>query len=312
MEVTPEEKQEYYEFVAGLLLQRETPPPPDVLWHYTTGETLIRIIESCSLWATQISCLNDHQEFRLATTNFVSALDQYFSLNKLTPDETYFYQRAVKALSVDNAPTNWWYVSCFSAHKDDLSQWRAYSGGEGGYSIGFKTSDLATVAGAGKSYLAPIEYRPNVHSEMANKVAKQSFIFFSKGLSARLGVNRDEWIDAFFQSWSEAITWLAPITKHHKFEAEREWRLVRQLQPNDVPNMKYRQRQMMMSRHVPLNLGFEPKPKKRPILPIAEIIVGPSRHKNISRISVGDLLRTHEYDLTGIKITVSEVPYQTL
>ena len=37
---------------------------PDTLWHYTTGATFAQIMEYQTIWATQISCLNDHMEFR--------------------------------------------------------------------------------------------------------------------------------------------------------------------------------------------------------------------------------------------------------
>lgn len=39
--------------------QQEAPP---VLWHYTTGDKLIEMIKSKTIWATQLSCLNDSQE----------------------------------------------------------------------------------------------------------------------------------------------------------------------------------------------------------------------------------------------------------
>jgi hypothetical protein len=36
---------------------------PDSLYHYTSGETLIRIVQSGELWTTHIACLNDMKEF---------------------------------------------------------------------------------------------------------------------------------------------------------------------------------------------------------------------------------------------------------
>src|ERR1700730_7305983 len=40
------------------------------LYHYTTGENLVRIITSQQLWCTQISCLNDTTEFTYAIEEF--------------------------------------------------------------------------------------------------------------------------------------------------------------------------------------------------------------------------------------------------
>jgi hypothetical protein len=35
-----------------------------LLWHYTSGQNLIKIVESGRLYSTQVSCLNDSSEMR--------------------------------------------------------------------------------------------------------------------------------------------------------------------------------------------------------------------------------------------------------
>ena len=51
--------------------------------------------------------------------------------------------------------------------------------------------------------------------------------------------------------------------------------------------MRYLQRNSMMTQHVPLQLMMQ---NSKPRLPLTGIVVGPCRHKEVSRISVGDLL----------------------
>src|SRR5262245_19290034 len=61
--VTEKERARYSAFgkhTAIELFQRA----PKTLWYYTSGTTFARILKSNSVWATQISCLNDHTEFR--------------------------------------------------------------------------------------------------------------------------------------------------------------------------------------------------------------------------------------------------------
>lgn len=43
--------------------------------------------------------------------------------------------------SPSHAPSMY-FVTCFSEEEDDLSQWRAYCGGENGYAIGFRAAGL--------------------------------------------------------------------------------------------------------------------------------------------------------------------------
>jgi len=50
----------------GHHLRMFTPKLPDGLFHYTTGETLIKILSSHNLWATHTACLNDSSEFTYA------------------------------------------------------------------------------------------------------------------------------------------------------------------------------------------------------------------------------------------------------
>src|SRR5579872_4367132 len=45
-----------------------------ILWHYTTGDSLIKIIESGELYATQVSCLNDSTEVRYSAGVLLNAI----------------------------------------------------------------------------------------------------------------------------------------------------------------------------------------------------------------------------------------------
>jgi hypothetical protein len=52
------------------LAQRFFYYPEGPLYHYTTGENLLHIIQSGELWATQAACLNDTTELIYATEEF--------------------------------------------------------------------------------------------------------------------------------------------------------------------------------------------------------------------------------------------------
>jgi hypothetical protein len=73
--------------------------------------------------------------------------------------------------------------------------------------------------------------------------------------------------------------------KNPAFEAEKEWRLICTYRPLDPTKMIFRQRQSVMSRHLPLRLEGK--------LPITGITVGPCRYPTLSRIAVNDLLQAY-------------------
>jgi hypothetical protein len=92
--------------------------------------------------------------------------------------------------------------------------------------------------------------------------------------------------------------------KDPAFEPEKEWRLIYVYRPDDPTKMIFRQRQSMMSRHLPLCLEAK--------LPITGITVGPCRYPVLSRIAVNDLLHAHDYDPALLSVEVTKIPYRAL
>jgi hypothetical protein len=113
-------------------------------------------------------------------------------------------------------------------------------------------------------------------------------------------------------AFRDSIVYLAPILKDPAFYQEEEWRLICSLGASDVKKIEIKQRQTLISRHLPLSFGHK--------LPIQEVIVGPCRHPNPSRISVADYLIANGYELNNErkhergKVTVSSsiIPFQTM
>jgi hypothetical protein len=305
--VTPEDHQKYFVFCQSTV-RPLLKAPPSVIWHYTTGDGLIGILKSHTIFSTQISCMNDQSEFRYANGLYREALaahprtglsaDGQWALDKLIAGET---EAAGDAAAVRNK----WFVSSFSAARDDLSQWRAYGGGENGYAIGFKSEVIAATGRPQGSDLINVTYDQSQQRTLAAQVVAATIDFFTDGITKRRAPNRDLWAEEFYLVWSDYTAYFAPLAKDQAFKGEQEWRVVHGLTEADRPGMKYFQRRHFVSRHVPLRF---PDGKGR--LPIAEIIVGPARHKEVSRISVGDLLRTCGYADNEVKVETSPIPYQ--
>ena len=277
------------------------------LYHYTTGENLVRIIQSQELWCTQISCLND-------TTEFTYAIDEFQKRvrTKLTeqnhPTCDLFLRGLDQYLAAPNAETSVFFVTCFSECGDDLSQWRAYSSGEGGYAIQFDRLQLflSALPEAPKDQaqvLMRVEYDTKEHEAFFKDVLSKGEEFFTT-LEGSRKASAEDWAAEFVRHWLWNLQYIAPCLKHPKFESEREWRFVYPLRPDDFESMQFRQRQSMMTRHVPLRL--------RKPLPITGVVVGPCRHPQLSRVAVGDLLKKFNYDPDIIKVSITQVPYRAV
>lgn len=307
--VTPEEQRQYNDFSLNAARQLFQPLPP-VLWYYTTGSTFVRILDSKSVWATQISCLNDHSEFRYS----VRLLRDEFKKDLDNPDEDFCWLAChlYETLANDGADASFFFVICMSLVRDDLSQWRGYSGGEGGVCIGFDPAKMMDPNSLKKGFILPVLYRPDQQKLLIEDIAKWTMNFFKSGLVRRPGADRKQWAESFLEVWRDQVIYFAPILKDCSFAKEEEWRLIYSLSPDDVQKVEILQRSTLISRHLPLT--FEDR------LPIKEIIVGPCRHPSVSRISVGTYLEAKGYSLNRegendpnkITLSSSKIPFQTM
>jgi Protein of unknown function (DUF2971) len=308
--VTPADRQQYRDFVESQI-RTLGKPPPTPLWHYTGGEALIKIIESGKLFSTQIACVNDMTEYRYSVELLHEAFKRLRPRFVNQPEAKFLLDYIDENISTDTS-TSEWFITCFSSNRDDLSQWRAYGDGENSYAIGFDVPAMIFSIVSNECLLAPVHYDQSTHIRITDSVADATIRFFLQGWQAKQSstLSIDQWTQSFLNAWVDDITYLAPVMKHSGFEPECEWRIIHRLQPTDIDKMVFLQKKTLMSRHLPLSYKVASSPDDSRLLPIHEIMVGPSRHKEISKVGVGDLLRTNSYALSQRNVTVSAVPFQ--
>src|ERR1700733_5026451 len=123
MPVSKRENSEYGEYVNELAVEMGVFDLQDTVWHYTDGNGFLGILQSGTMFATQVSALNDSKETQYGTDLFKDAL-------KATIAERADDQQAVAFLEtvlelVREEPTNptqgisKFFVTCFSSAKDD-------------------------------------------------------------------------------------------------------------------------------------------------------------------------------------------------
>lgn len=122
-----------------------TAPRNDKIYHYTSQEAVLSIIDNNCFYASNALYLNDISELKYGKDVIKSVI------NKLLNDKDYEYHREKweaqgvyflqKILSeVENQTLSNIYVLCFSRSKDLLSQWRGY--GDNGIQIELSSSEL--------------------------------------------------------------------------------------------------------------------------------------------------------------------------
>jgi hypothetical protein len=126
---------------------------PAELFHYTSSDSFLAIINSQCLLATERSYLNDPQEFRWGLSALQKDLDSHLA-KQYSPD---FVDQAKIALAEKEQDDLRLFVLSFSANPDLLSQWRAYASDGTGVAIGLDASALRDRAGFGEAVLREID-----------------------------------------------------------------------------------------------------------------------------------------------------------
>ena len=108
-------------------------------------------------------------------------------------------------------------------------------------------------------------------------------------------------------SWDDQIYRLSPLIKDDCFQSENEFRIVHELQMTDVHRVRFRQKKTLLSRHIPLVFPVWAA-NRVPILPIVEVMIGPSRQREVSAVSVNTLLLQLGY--RDFKVEISNRPLQ--
>ncbi|WP_405128672.1 DUF2971 domain-containing protein [Pseudoalteromonas sp. PB2-1] len=237
-----------------------------LIYHYTSVQGFLGIIETQSLWVTSINGVNDSLEGKLHDTLLKSALDnltlspldiiefmeKYQKSNPVTPHlrkipdmesnpefiDTLrdlckesigeLISSSLNFISTALLP----HICCFSQQRDKLSQWRAYGDDGKGIVLAFDRSEIE--ASINKDLGFPVEIR----DVMYDKVEQESY---SKKLVQRLirhmivSQSNDslDSINASKDYFSSPL-----LFKHHSFNEEEEVRLI--YNSNNAKDSKFR------------------------------------------------------------------------
>lgn len=141
---------------------------PEVIYHYTSNDVLVKILEFGTLRLSAKHHLNDSMEG-----------EQFFTLlgtHDNNPD-------AARLASVRRALEPFeFFVTCFSSCGDRLSQWRGYASNGSGVAIGFKRAAIVNaIKGSREALLYPVEYADNLRQVSPGRASTINAMLTSPG-----------------------------------------------------------------------------------------------------------------------------------
>jgi hypothetical protein len=208
---------------------------PEVVYHYTSAETLLKIAKSGKIWATNLRYLNDVSESDHCINALRARLPGFLLQHPSEYDDD--LRAALARVTDDFDPP---YVASFSAVKDSLPQWRSYCPNGNGVSIGFKMSALRESVLSRKSSLGEqfpvqkssvqkVEYLGVQDWDFQDRILLQTIVALKKFEEEQDALNlpydeKTMTSDEFF--FTTEISSRSSLVKHSAFETEQEYRLI--------------------------------------------------------------------------------------
>jgi hypothetical protein len=280
------------------------PKPNGYLYHYTSQEGLLGIIQKRQLWATNLLFLNDSMEFNQAIKIYQKSVEIYKEEGEVNQKEIRFLEDFSKDVDNFSTPTkqsfDGIYVCSFSEQENQLSQWRGYCPDEGGFSIGFNfASSLTDIVAKQGFMLVKCVYEESVQLEIVKHFIREILDCF-RG-------NQDDQVLKSKEVWDKFLA-LAPMLKHPKFSEESEWRLISK--PKLFLDVEFRTGKSMLVPYVKVELTEPPSDsqKKTTLLNcIPKICIGPTLYPSLSHVALKNLLKK---EIGKCEVVESNIPFR--
>lgn len=285
------------------------PQTPHV-YHYTSIDGLLGILDSRVLRATDVTYMNDTSEYSYAC----GIAEQVIS--KLKGELPGLAGFAQPPWAVHTSQGGKVYAACFCETGDLLSQWRAYSDRGVGYAIEFPLERLSAMIdrACGWAAIGRVYYDEDEQKEILTRVARTA-------LEARVSDAEDEapttlnelmedtpdkLLDrdrllAFHRVINNFVISLSttlPFLKSPAFYQEQEWRI--SVMAAGLSE-KFRPSNGLLIPYSEIPLGEPPQQ-----LPITRIMIGPNPHPRQAEDSLKRFLESK--GLSYIQVDVSPIP----
>lgn len=296
------------------------PKPSRLLAHYTSIDTLEKIVRSNELWFSNPLHMNDLNELWFGMQEGARAFRVHNGLMKSMKttgqhvDLLNHFDRLFAKFDAEHVFDT--YVFCVSEHDQDdndgtLSMWRGYGASGAGVAIVF---DPAKIERTGRSPLIidKVEY-------MTPEAQQQWMIERLDGISALVCGRTLDDSDLFSigHYWLERLKIFSLFTKHVGFDEENEWRAVY------LKNRDPTESLVDMFSYAVASSGVEPKLKLK-IAPLQgifaedfsleeivdKIILGPSLSSVLAKSAVIRMLEKNGKKDLAMRVVTSSIPFR--
>jgi hypothetical protein len=242
------------------------PLPGESLYHYTSPAGLDGILRTRKLWASSLEYLNDAAELGQARDLMRLELEQRAERAHDRDVRDVLLEASYELERITSLHACAFSLSCWG---DLLSQWVAYCPRAGGFSIGFRPSDLRALAARHGLLVGPCVYKREEQVPLIREIGDMM-----ETTAVRILATTPERGRALARAMSPGLfahfARVAPFVKHGSFAQEAEWRLVFANPTIDRIPLGIRVTQTMLVPYTVVDLEADGARH-----PFTELIVGP-------------------------------------
>lgn len=276
--------------------------PNETIYHYTTFSGLLGIVDSGSLWASDIRYMNDSAELNHMVTLIDAEVAERIALGHPTPKLLTQFKEWI-AGRVTNG--HMLFAGSFRANGNLLSQWRGYSELGKGVSIGFSPNHILTCARQQGFWVGRCVYDQAEQRKLIGQIVTQVEALAAESCREH-GCTPEQNYTALFESIESDLLRIAAILKHPSFREEEEWRIVSPVVTNfKDPAVHYREGTSMLVPYFEFSLVAPKESRPR----IQHIFLGPTPNISLSMNSLSMYLtRSGVSPVRGINYC--QIPYR--
>jgi hypothetical protein len=289
---------------------------PDEVFHYTSIDAMMKIVDARSIWCTAIPYLNDSKE----RTFLFDAVRKRLPILQ-SKDTSIDPKLGLQTLEVEDvgALTSFAeevFVGCFAESRDSLMHWRAYCPQETGVAIGFRSACLKEACIAEKPQegmsVPPVSFGRVGYLSAEDTTRIDDIIYKAYARAKDMVAKPHSWgvLNDHFR-W--AVDSFACANKLKAFEIEGELRLLTYLRYREK-NIRFRTVRSTLIPYVKMTVpsqsgaGFDLDfDKKKPWNAIQSVMIGPTANMALTKRSVEAFFALQGMD---VRVVESNVPYR--
>jgi hypothetical protein len=291
-------------------MMSDDPKPDEIVYHYCSLDTFVKIVTGKKLWLSNVFCMNDYEEHRWFRRLVRTVEKEMVNAGEVSQDE--LRKGLIRGDSIldiederfSDGLNTWKQVYCVSFSKtgDSLSQWRAYGDGGQGVAIGFRREYLEEITqkwSPGDTQVVDVLYDDQSQREAARQV-----VLIAANKWDLLGEDAEKVEPKIGCFWA-AVALFRESASHKSpaFAHEEEVRLVYCHSKFMERSPQYRAKGGMLIPYFEIPISPERQP-------IREVVCGPTNYFLQNQRFIGDLLQENDYG-AGIEVTQSKASYRT-